>query len=134
MKFMLYKITPVIAGLILLGTLGSFIISESSATVTVNPMDYTRSINDMANQAVKTQGINTTVPNINIPTIKTAAPGSFQSLTKTDFGSLINTKNLSFKDTGSILKSIAILAINLFLIVIQTVAGILRALLPFLNR
>ncbi len=45
-------------------------------------------------------------------------------------------RNISFSsgDIGGALKSILVLVINLFLIVIQTVAGILKALLPFLNK
>jgi hypothetical protein len=46
---------------------------------------------------------------------------------------LFNTQNLSFDDLTGSLKSVAILAINLFLIVIRVVAGILKALLPFLE-
>lgn len=50
-----------------------------------------------------------------------------------DFKQLLNTESLSGKDFGSALKAIAVLAINLFLIIIQTVAAILKALLPFLQ-
>ena len=46
---------------------------------------------------------------------------------------LLNTSSLSTNDIPGALKSIAVLAINLFLIVIQTVAGVLKALLPFLQ-
>ena len=46
----------------------------------------------------------------------------------------ISTKKLSFSDIPNSLKAIGILAINLFLIVIQTVAGVLKALLPFLSK
>lgn len=44
------------------------------------------------------------------------------------------TSSFSSNDITGALKSFAALAINLFLIVIQTVAGILKALLPFLSK
>ena len=46
---------------------------------------------------------------------------------------LLNTENLSASDLPGALKAVAVLAINLFLIVIQVVVGILKALLPFLS-
>lgn len=46
---------------------------------------------------------------------------------------LLNTNNLSSTDLTSALKAVLVLAINLFLIVIQTVVAILKALLPFLQ-
>lgn len=46
---------------------------------------------------------------------------------------LVNADNLSSADLVSALRSVAVLAINLFLIVIQTVASVLKALLPFLS-
>jgi hypothetical protein len=47
---------------------------------------------------------------------------------------LINTKDLSSKDITGSIKAVASLAINLFLIVIQTAGGILKALLPSLSK
>lgn len=46
---------------------------------------------------------------------------------------LLNTQNLSSSDLTGTLKAVLVLAINLFLIVIQTTAAILKALLPFLS-
>lgn len=48
--------------------------------------------------------------------------------------SSLTNLHFSTSDIPGSLKSIAILAINLFLIVINTVAGILKALLPFLGK
>ena len=56
------------------------------------------------------------------------ATGSFRDL------KLLNTEGLSSGNLVSALKSVAVLAINLFLIVIQVVVGILKALLPFLSK
>ena len=47
---------------------------------------------------------------------------------------VLNRESLSFDDILGGLKSVAVLAINLFLIVIQVVVGILKALLPFLSK
>ncbi len=47
---------------------------------------------------------------------------------------IFQNSSFSTSDLTGALKSIAVLAINLFLIVIQTVAGILKAFLPFLNK
>ena len=59
--------------------------------------------------------------------------GSGASLPSFNFN-LLNTKNISSNDIWGSIKAIVSLAINLFLIVIQTVAGILKALLPFLSK
>lgn len=75
----------------------------------IEPLDILKS--DLFKNIVPNIGIGTTIPNLN----------------------LLNTKNLSGGDLVSVLRAIAVLAINLFLIVIQTVAGILKALLPFLS-
>lgn len=75
----------------------------------IEPLDILKS--DLFKNIIPNIGIGTTIPNLN----------------------LLNTKNLSGGDLTSALKAIAVLAINLFLIVIQTVAGILKALLPFLQ-
>lgn len=45
----------------------------------------------------------------------------------------LGVSGLSFNDFPGAIKAIAVLAINLFLIVIQTTAAILKALLPFLS-
>lgn len=78
-----------------------------------------------------------TLPGFKLPLGIQKSAKSFLSGANTgngiDFGQLLNTKNLSGKDFGSALKAVAVLAINLFLIVIQTVASILKALLPFLQ-
>jgi len=75
-----------------------------------NPIDYLKE--DLFKGAAHSIGVGTTVPSL-------------------DF---FNVKNLSSGDIISILKAVVVLAINLFLIVIQTVAGILKALLPFLSK
>ncbi|MBI2669622.1 MAG: hypothetical protein HYX20_00525 [Candidatus Yanofskybacteria bacterium] len=78
----------------------------------IDPVDILK--NNLLKNAIPNVGnfsIGTTIPNLN----------------------LLNTKNLSSGDLASVLKAVAVLAINLFLIVIQTVAGILKALLPFLS-
>lgn len=71
--------------------------------------------NDLFKNAAQSKGIDTSIPKL--PNLK----------------SFLDTKDLSFNDVSSSLRSIGILAINLFLIVIQTVAGILKGLLPFLR-
>lgn len=76
----------------------------------INPLDYLKE--DLLKGAAQSTGIGTTIPDLN----------------------LLNTKNFSSGDVVSMLKAVAVLAINLFLIVIQTVAGILKALLPFLSK
>ena len=50
-----------------------------------------------------------------------------------DIKGLLNTNDLNSGNLFKMLKAVAVLAINLFLIVIQVVVGILKALLPFLN-
>ena len=82
-----------------------------------NPVDALNNFDILKNQSnlfkniTPMLGIGTTVPSLN----------------------LLNTSNLSGSDFTSALKAVAILAINLFLIVIQTTAAILKALLPFLS-
>lgn len=90
--------------------------SESSNTSLslINPFDFLK--NDILKSAAQNTGISTTVPSLPI------------------FKQFLDTKNLSFNDISGSLKAIGALAINLFLIVIQTVAGILKALLPFLSK
>jgi hypothetical protein len=75
-----------------------------------NPLDYLKK--DLLESAARSIGVGTAVPSLNF----------------------FNTKSFSSGDIVSMLKAVAVLAINLFLIVIQTVAGILKALLPFLSR
>jgi hypothetical protein len=75
-----------------------------------NSPDYLKE--DLFKGAAQNIGVGTTVPSLN----------------------LSNTKSLSSGDIISMLKAVVVLAINLFLIVIQTVAGILKALLPFLSK
>jgi len=50
-----------------------------------------------------------------------------------DFSRFLDVKAISSGDIISALKAVAVLAINLFLIIIQTIAGILKALLSFLQ-
>jgi hypothetical protein len=68
------------------------------------------------------------------------ASGSFdvncaQSLPdiKSGIQSMFNSKSFSWGDIISILKAVGTLAINLFLVVVNTIAGILKGLLPFLR-
>ena len=82
---------------------------DTSVPSLINPFDFFK--NDALKNAAQKTGIGTTVPSLQ----------------------LLNTKNLSFNDIPGSLKAIATLAINLFLIVIQAVAAILRGLLPFLS-
>ena len=104
---------------------------DSRVPYLTNPLDY------LNNQVLQN------LPGLQNLNISTAAPvpslskGLFKGLisgTASEQFKLLNTKNLSFDDLTGSLKSIAVLAINLFLIVIQVVAGILKALLPFLSK
>ena len=52
---------------------------------------------------------------------------------KFDLHDLTATKSFSTGDILNTLKAIAALAINLFIVVIQTVVGLLKGLLPFLK-
>ncbi|MBI2063588.1 MAG: hypothetical protein HYT65_01180 [Candidatus Yanofskybacteria bacterium] len=79
----------------------------------INPLDY---LNEITKKLPGLQNIGTTMP----------IPQQFSMQT-------LGVSGLSFDDLPSALKAIAILAINLFLIVIQTTASILKALLPFLS-
>ena len=83
--------------------------SPNLPALSFNPLDYLN--DDLLKGAARDTGIGTSVPNLN----------------------LINMENLSSGDIISMLKAVAVLAINLFLIVVQTVAGILKALLQFLS-
>ncbi len=83
---------------------------DTSGPSLINPFDFFK--NDALKNAAQNIGVGTTVPSLQ----------------------LLNTKNLSFSDIPSSLKAIGVLAINLFLIVIQAVAAILRGLLPFLSK
>ena len=84
--------------------------SASSTPSLINPFDYFK--NDTLKNAAQNIGVGTTVPSLR----------------------LLDTKDLSFSDIPGSLKAIATLAINLFLIVIQAVAAILKGLLPFLSK
>ena len=85
-------------------------IPDTSTPSLINPFDFFK--NDALKNAAQNIGVGTTVPSLK----------------------LLNTKNLSFSDIPGSLKAIGVLAINLFLIVIQAVAAILKGLLPFLSR
>ena len=86
---------------------------NTSVSSLINPFDFFK--NDMLKNAAQNTGVSTAVPGL----------PSFN---------LLDTKNLSFSDIPGSLKAIAVLAINLFLIVIQAVAAILKGLLPFLSK
>ncbi len=83
---------------------------DTSTPSLINPFDFFK--NDALKDAAQKTGIGTTVPSLK----------------------LLDTKNLSFNDIPGSLKAIATLAINLFLIVIQAVAAVLKGLLPFLSK
>ncbi len=85
---------------------------DTSAPSLINPFDFFNS--DVLKNAAQNTGISTVVPSL----------PSFN---------LLDTKNLSFSDIPGSLKAIGTLAINLFLVVIQAVAAILKGLLPFLS-
>lgn len=85
----------------------------------INPLDYLN------------KQISTTSPAL--PNLSGGLFKGFISGPASEQFKLLNTQNLSFNDLTGSLKSVAILAINLFLVVIQVVAGILKALLPFLK-
>lgn len=88
--------------------------SSVSTPSLINPLDLFKS--DLLKGAAQNVGASTVVPSLS------------------NFKQILDTQNLSFNDISGSLKAIAVLAINLFLIVIQTVAGILKALLPFLGK
>lgn len=83
---------------------------NTSVPSSLNPFDFFK--NDALKNAAQNIGVGTTVPSLR----------------------LLDTKNLSFNDIPGSLKAIGVLAINLFLIVIQAVAAILKGLLPFLSK
>ena len=83
---------------------------DTSVPSLINPFDFFK--NDALKNAAQNIGVGTTAPILK----------------------LLNTKDLSFSDIPGSLKAIATLAINLFLIVIQAVAAILKGLLPFLSK
>lgn len=94
-----------------------------SFAASFNPLDALK--NSLAPGLPGIQSIGTTAPTL--PSLS-----KLSGLSSSDW-KILNTSSLSFDDFGGALKSIAILAINLFLIVIQVIAGILKALLPFLQ-
>ncbi len=87
---------------------------DASASSLVNPFDFFK--NDALKNAAQNIDVGTTVPSLPI------------------FKQFLDTKDLSFSDIPGSLKAIGVLAINLFLIVIQAVAAILKGLLPFLSK
>lgn len=97
-----------------------------------NPLDYLQN-----NQLLqRLPGLNNFNIGTTIPALPSSLPSNFKGFfSGSNFGDfkLINIDSLSSQDLTGSLKSIAVLAINLFLIVIQVVAGILKALLPFLQ-
>ena len=88
------------------------------------------------------------IPGVNVQNIGTTVPAALPNIPNlpklnisnlniggSDWGLLnLKTGDLSFNDLSSAFRSVLVLAINLFLIIIQTVAAILKALLPFLNK
>ena len=86
---------------------------DTSGSSLINPFDFFK--NDALKNAAQNINVGTTVPSLPI------------------FKQFLDTKDLSFSDIPSSLKAIGVLAINLFLIVIQAVAAILKGLLPFLK-
>lgn len=115
----------------------SFAYTTNSAAPTlpllpsVNPVDYLKSI--LPKTGPSFTGIGTSVPSIpSLQNLKNLLPSSLggSGISKPTS----NTTGFSTGDIGGSLKAIGVLAINLFLIVIQTVAGILKALLPFLSK
>ncbi|MEX1063856.1 MAG: hypothetical protein WD898_01855 [Candidatus Paceibacterota bacterium] len=93
-----------------------------------NPLDLLE--NDVLQDAADSKGIGTTVPSLpKLPGFKDIIAGTSGNA----FSELINTDAFSSDDISGTLKAVAVLAINLFLIVIQTVAGILKVLLSFLS-
>lgn len=97
-------------------------------TSSVNPLNY---LTKQLMPGLKNVNIGTTAPTL--PGMSGGLFKGFISGTASQQFKLLNSSNLSFDDITGSLKSIAVLAINLFLIVLQTVAAILKALLPFLG-
>ena len=97
-----------------------------------NPLKYLNKQLIPSLPGLKSVNIGTTAPTL--PDISGGLFKGFISGTASQQFKLLNTQNISFDDVTGSLRSIAVLAINLFLIVIQTVASILKALLPFLER
>ena len=94
-----------------------------------NPFDYLKT--DLFGEAADSQSIGTTVPTIpKLPGLKDFIVGSSET---NGFGGLFDTDKLSRDDIGGSIKAVVVLAINLFLIIIQTVSGILKALLSLLS-
>jgi len=91
-----------------------------AASSQINPLNYAKPVNNLINNTIKDQGINTSLPSLKNQIQKVKDSGGVTSLSSSDFIS------------GA--RSVATLAINLFLTVIQTVAGILKGLLPFLSK
>jgi len=88
--------------------------ADQSLPSLVNPLDYLKNI--PLQGITQNLGVGTSIPSLS------------------GLSQFLDTKNLSSSDITSMLKAVAVLAINLFLIVIQVITGILKALLPFLSR
>lgn len=79
----------------------------------IDPLDY---LDEIIKKLPRLQNLGTTLP----------IPQQFSIQT-------LGIGGLSSNDFSGALKAVAVLAINLFLIIIQTTAAILKALLPFLS-
>lgn len=100
-----------------------------SAQFESNPVKTTDGISNSINKLIQNvfQGFNGG-KNININTNTPMSPGKNIS-----FDSIFNTKSFSSNDIIGALKAVLILAINLFLIIINIVVEVLRGLLGVLN-
>lgn len=119
---------------LLVGIVAPSFVYASSDPLSLNPSEL---LNKTFSGSSNTGNSLPNLPGFKLPLDLQKGAKSFLSGANTgdgiDFGQLLNTKNLSSSDFGTALKAVAVLAINLFLIVIQTVASILKALLPFLQ-
>lgn len=104
--------------------------SQSNASL-AEPLNYFNKQLVPNLPGLKSLNIGTTAPALS--NVSEGILKGFISGTASQQFKLLNTQNLSFNDISGSLKSIAVLAINLFLIVIQTVAATLKALLSFLK-
>ena len=132
---------PIFFTIMLSGTTLAYTTNSSAPALpllpSVNPINYlTKTLSNYVPQA---QGVGTTVPALSsgiTDTFKNLIQQGINSVggTSTLTNPTSSTTNFSTSDIPSALKSIGNLAINLFIIVIETVAGILKALLPFLSK
>lgn len=130
--------TPILIFAVVLFSNFAFAYTADNPAPTVLPFNpvnrLTNLKTDLFKGTVPSQNINTSVPTLpslpNLNNLKNFLPkGGSNGSIKTS-----STKSFSTSDVGGGLKSIGVLAIRLFLIVIETVAAVLRALLPFLSR